>query len=195
MEIEEVDLINKYCNLLNRFDDRFPQSARLQQCLLFARFAPDTNLYAHPMVTRLSPFSNSSSMLKKSCDQILFFFPTTIKDFFPILDDQTGQVIHIDFAPHRSASTGTLSSLTTAPPLLDADDYGLTRDRIPPPRIPHEYLSDLMPEEQRENRYSKEIRDGLKVLRIEQPEGVSFRMNGNELEWQKWKMHIGGLCC
>lgn len=143
------------------YDDRFPQSARLQQCLLFARFAPDTNLYAHPM------------------------------DFFPILDDQTGQVIHIDFAPHRSASTGTLSSSTTAPPLLDhAADYGLTRDRIPPPRIPHEYLSDLMPEEQRENRYSKEIRDGLKVLRIEQPEGVSFRMNGNELEWQKWKMHI-----
>jgi primary-amine oxidase len=36
-----------------------------------------------------------------------------------------------------------------------------------------------------------EERTDLKPLIISQPEGVSFTMNGNELEWQKWKMHIG----
>jgi primary-amine oxidase len=34
-------------------------------------------------------------------------------------------------------------------------------------------------------------RDDLKPLIISQPEGVSFKMDGNEIEWQKWKMHIG----
>lgn len=32
------------------YDDRFPESTRLQQCLLFARFGDDENIYAHPMV-------------------------------------------------------------------------------------------------------------------------------------------------
>lgn len=32
------------------YDDRFPESVRLQQCLLFARFGDDDNIYAHPMV-------------------------------------------------------------------------------------------------------------------------------------------------
>lgn len=34
-------------------------------------------------------------------------------------------------------------------------------------------------------------RDDVKPLHILQPEGVSFKMNGHILEWQKWKMHIG----
>lgn len=34
-------------------------------------------------------------------------------------------------------------------------------------------------------------REDIKPLHILQPEGVSFSMNGNELEWQNWKMHIG----
>ena len=34
-------------------------------------------------------------------------------------------------------------------------------------------------------------REDLKPLHVLQPEGVSFKMNGNTLEWQKWKMHIG----
>jgi len=34
-------------------------------------------------------------------------------------------------------------------------------------------------------------RDDVKPLHVVQPEGVSFKMNGHELEWQKWKMHIG----
>lgn len=31
-------------------DARFPKSTRIQQALLFARFGPHDNLYAHPMV-------------------------------------------------------------------------------------------------------------------------------------------------
>ncbi|KAG1902546.1 copper amine oxidase [Suillus fuscotomentosus] len=34
-------------------------------------------------------------------------------------------------------------------------------------------------------------RDDIKPLHVLQPEGVSFKMDGNVLEWQKWKMHIG----
>lgn len=37
---------------------------------------------------------------------------------------------------------------------------------------------------------SKATREALKPLHIIQPQGVSFSMNGNELEWQKWKMHV-----
>lgn len=33
-------------------------------------------------------------------------------------------------------------------------------------------------------------RTDVKPLHIVQPEGVSFKMNGHELEWQNWKMHI-----
>ncbi|KAF8340462.1 copper amine oxidase [Cantharellus anzutake] len=140
------------------YDERFPNTTRLQQCLLFARFKPDSNLYAHPL------------------------------DFFPVLNDTTGKVIHIDFAPHRSKETGELSSDTTAPPPLDAPNYGLSRERIPPPLTPYEYLPELVLSE--ESKRSKEARESLKTLRIEQPDGVSFKMIGNQIEWQKWKLHV-----
>jgi primary-amine oxidase len=41
------------------YDDRFGKKTRLQQCLVFARFGPHENLYAHPL------------------------------DFFPVLDSNT----------------------------------------------------------------------------------------------------------
>jgi primary-amine oxidase len=34
-------------------------------------------------------------------------------------------------------------------------------------------------------------RRDLKPLNIEQPEGVSFRVEGREVEWQSWKFHVG----
>jgi len=36
-----------------------------------------------------------------------------------------------------------------------------------------------------------QLREGIKPLHITQPDGVSFKMDGNVLEWQNWKMHIG----
>lgn len=37
------------------------------------------------------------------------------------------------------------------------------------------------------------LRDDVKPLHVVQPEGVSFKVNGNELEWQNWKMHVGKI--
>ncbi|KAI2609918.1 copper amine oxidase [Hypoxylon fragiforme] len=34
-------------------------------------------------------------------------------------------------------------------------------------------------------------RNDLKPINVTQPEGVSFKMNGREIEWQNWKFHIG----
>lgn len=34
-------------------------------------------------------------------------------------------------------------------------------------------------------------RTDLKPINITQPEGVSFKMEGRQLEWQNWKFHIG----
>ncbi|KAF4121384.1 primary-amine oxidase [Geosmithia morbida] len=34
-------------------------------------------------------------------------------------------------------------------------------------------------------------RTDLRPINITQPEGVSFRLSGREIEWQNWKMHIG----
>ncbi|KAI2628632.1 copper amine oxidase [Hypoxylon sp. NC1633] len=34
-------------------------------------------------------------------------------------------------------------------------------------------------------------RKDLKPINITQPEGVSFKVNGREVEWQNWKFHIG----
>lgn len=153
------------------YDERWPQTKRLQQCLLYARFAPHSNLYSHPL------------------------------DFFPVIDDTTSSVIHIDFAPHYSAKDGKLSSSggKTAPPALDEVVEGdfvksSGRDRITPPTQTHEYLPSLMADSPLHSspaaQAGKATRDALKPLHIAQPQGVSFSMNGSELEWQKWKMHV-----
>lgn len=33
------------------WDERWPNSKRVQQCLLYARLSPDANIYAHPLVS------------------------------------------------------------------------------------------------------------------------------------------------
>ena len=104
------------------------------------------------------------------------------------------KVIHIDFPPRRDSS-GKLSVATTygvykdtITPSAESTDAPSSqaianRERIPPPLTPFNFL----PEEQPD--YAP--RTDLKPLHILQPEGVSFKMDGNELEWQKWKMHVG----
>ncbi|KAH9970739.1 hypothetical protein BGW80DRAFT_1328195 [Lactifluus volemus] len=37
------------------------------------------------------------------------------------------------------------------------------------------------------------LRSKPKPLHVVQPEGVIFKMGRHVLEWQKWKMYIGGL--
>lgn len=116
-----------------------------------------------------------------------------------MVDSVTQKVIHIDwpsqYASQASESTldfvsagkeASLNHSTTAPPALDASRH---RERIPPPKGPQDFLPDLLKQAQP----NFKIRDDIKPLHVVQPEGVSFKMNGNELEWQKWKMHIGTI--
>ncbi|KAJ3753570.1 copper amine oxidase [Lentinula raphanica] len=126
------------------YDDRFPQTRRIQQALLFARFSEHDNLYAHPM------------------------------DFIVIIDANTEEVLQIDFQPHyKSTANGHVLSVpkTEIPPLSNAEEsFKISnRERIPPPKKAFDFLPDLMEHTE---------------------EGVSFKMSGNELEWQIWKMHI-----
>lgn len=83
--------------------------------------------------------------------------------------------------------------------MLDEENYGLSRERITPPREAHEYLPELMAKSPLHTSLSPnsnspssaaKTRNAIKPLHIIQPEGVSFSLNGNELEWQKWKMHV-----
>ena len=104
-----------------------------------------------------------------------------------------GKVVHIDFPAHyayvdkEEKSRHGLSATTTAPHPLDvaALDH-CNRERIPPPTRRFDFLPDLIAETDK----NFKLRDDIKPLHIIQPQGVSFKMNGNELEWQKWKMHI-----
>jgi len=108
-------------------------------------------------------------------------------DFIPVLDSNSWKVISIDFPPHRDAS-GKLSAPTTFPASLKDDSLQASqRQRIPPPRETFDFLPDLIAEKDGDK---YKLREDLKPLHIIQPEGVSFSMNGHELSWQKWKMHI-----
>ncbi|KDN44702.1 hypothetical protein K437DRAFT_256938 [Tilletiaria anomala UBC 951] len=164
------------------WDERWP-GRRLQQALLFARFdGPHENLYAHPM------------------------------DFFPVLDVNTGEVLAIDYTPHRilgpHKDQTTAQNGSTAPPAtgsFDAPDPA-TRPRFPPPRAQHEYLPETVTavnpapapagteQKQEQALHGPErlrFRADLKPLHVVQPDGVSFVRRGNLLTWQKWKLHVG----
>lgn len=53
-----------------------------------------------------------------------------------------------------------------------------------------DFLPDLIAEKAKKEGKTFKFRDDIKPLHVTQPEGVSFKMNGNEIEWQKWKLHI-----
>ncbi|TFK51348.1 hypothetical protein OE88DRAFT_1630070 [Heliocybe sulcata] len=109
-------------------------------------------------------------------------------DFIPIVDSNTRKVIHIDFPPAYTTSGLSTQSQATAFPPLDAEPLeAANRERVSPPKGKFDFLPDLMV--QNEEQKTK-FREDVKPLHVVQPEGVSFKMDGHELEWQKWKMHI-----
>jgi primary-amine oxidase len=63
--------------------------------------------------------------------------------------------------------------------LLEVDD----QSSVDRPRTMGEYVPKLVP--------GLRARDDLKPLEITQPEGVSFDLDGNRLDWQKWSMRLG----
>ena len=63
--------------------------------------------------------------------------------------------------------------------LLELEDV----DPGPPPRIMGEYDPRLVP--------GLTPRDDVKPLEVTQPDGASFKLDGNHLSWQKWSMRLG----
>ena len=132
-------------------------------------------------------------------------FSYSIQDFIPVIDSVAKKVIHIDFPCHylhnarvedkgcldfnSAGKDARLSRDTTIPPILPDEEPLSTsgRNRIPPPLTPIDFLPDLIAQ----NNPKFKLRDDIKPLHVVQPEGVSFKIDGNVLEWQKWKMHIG----
>jgi primary-amine oxidase len=63
--------------------------------------------------------------------------------------------------------------------LLEIEDSGA----VEPPRTMGEYAPRLVP--------GQRLRDDVRPLRISQPEGTSFTLDGNLLRWQRWSLRIG----
>ncbi len=63
--------------------------------------------------------------------------------------------------------------------LLQLDEAAVA----PPAPVMGEYEPDLVP--------GQVLRDDLKALHINQPDGVSFLLDGNELRWQNWSLRVG----
>ncbi|GAA5826836.1 hypothetical protein JCM5353_005413 [Sporobolomyces roseus] len=105
----------------------------------------------------------------------------------------TKEILKIDFASHRIDRTDpTKLSGSTAPHSVEGDsltDAG--RPRIPPPMQEHNFLPDLIKEERQSRGEDWALRTDIKPVEITQPQGVSFKLNGNEVEWQNRKFHVG----
>ena len=121
------------------------------------------------------------------------------QDFVPVVDSVARKVIHIDFPPTykpkeekslfecAGVAAVDITAPTTAPPPLDSDPLEASgRKRVPPPKESYDFLPDLLAQKE-----GFKFRDDLKPLHVVQPEGVSFKVDGHVLEWQKWKMHVG----
>jgi primary-amine oxidase len=63
--------------------------------------------------------------------------------------------------------------------LLEVEDT----HRVEAPHTMGEYLPRLVPDQR--------PRDDLRPLHISQPEGASFRLEGNRVRWQKWSLRVG----
>ena len=63
---------------------------------------------------------------------------------------------------------------------IDIPDKRRPLNKAPPTNFDHESI-------QRE----VGLRDDLKPIHITQPEGVSFKLDGRTIDWQKWNFHIG----
>ncbi|KAG2099878.1 copper amine oxidase [Suillus discolor] len=104
-------------------------------------------------------------------------------DFVVVIDSLAEKVIQIDFPPtYKRTEDGSveLGVSSTEPVPISK------RERLPPPLRSFDFLPDLLQADP-----THKPRDDIKPLHVLQPEGVSFKMDGNVLEWQKWKMHIG----
>ena len=85
-----------------------------------------------------------------------------------MLDTYTQKIIRID----RLATGGKEDGL----------EYGTHKENVLGHCHPAEYIPELL---------SQPLRTDIKPLNVIQPEGPSFKVNNNLIEWQKWRFRLG----
>ncbi|KAH7372203.1 primary-amine oxidase [Cadophora sp. MPI-SDFR-AT-0126] len=86
----------------------------------------------------------------------------------PIMDTYSKEIVRVD----RLATGGREDGLT----------YGTHKRDILSHCSPSEYVPELL---------SQPLRTDVKPLNVTQPEGPSFKVDGNLIEWQKWRFRVG----
>jgi primary-amine oxidase len=86
----------------------------------------------------------------------------------PVLDTNSKEIVRID----RLATGGT----------LDGFLYGTHNKNVLEHCGPSEYVPELL---------SQPLRTDVKPLNVIQPEGTSFHVRNNLIEWQKWRFRLG----
>ncbi|QDZ20279.1 copper amine oxidase [Chloropicon primus] len=86
-------------------------------------------------------------------------------DFLPVVDLNAGEVVHI----HREESAG--------------------KSKIP--SQPYNYHPSLLSGNRVPGSLSSVRENALKPLEIVQPDGVSFKVKGHEVAWDKWTLRLG----
>lgn len=85
--------------------------------------------------------------------------------FSPVFDALTRELVRMDYLPTTSSGMPTVLETQPWKPVETI-----------------QYAHDLLTEE---------LRRDLKPYIVQQPEGPSFRVNGNEVSWQKWRFRVG----
>ncbi|KAH8775444.1 copper amine oxidase [Diaporthe sp. PMI_573] len=76
-------------------------------------------------------------------------------------------------------------------PIYDSDKQAIIAIDIPKVRRPLSTATAINYTPSYVNEKEGGYRNDLKPINITQPDGVSFKVTGREIEWQRWKMHIG----
>ena len=104
-------------------------------------------------------------------------------DFVPVFDSHSGELLSIDYPPLNKSNEED-----NHPPSSARDNEEHPRNfRFPPPSSNQNYLPDQI----KQDDSTFETRKGLKPIHVTQPEGVSYSIEGRNIRWQNWSLHLG----
>ncbi len=86
----------------------------------------------------------------------------------PVMDTSTWEIVRID----KLATGGKEDGLS----------YGTHKKQVLAHCNPAEYIPELLPQP---------LRTDVKPLNVVQPQGPSFQVDGNSIQWQKWRFRVG----